>query len=49
MIYKRCCVCGRLTDYANMWSAEPYKKGLCCQYCKVKVVEPAKQNKKLKK
>lgn len=47
-IYKRCDICGRLTDYANMWSAEPYKKGLCCQYCKVKVVDASRRNYRIK-
>lgn len=48
IMFKRCCICGRLTDYTNMWSAEPYKKGLCCQYCKVNVVDPANKNRRRK-
>lgn len=48
MIYKKCCICGRLSASTEMHSAEPYKKGLCCQYCKVKVVNPARDNYKLK-
>lgn len=47
MIYKKCCICGRLIDEKE-YSAEPYKHGVCCKFCKVNVVDPAKVNKKLK-
>lgn len=38
-LVKRCVCCGRLADIPH--NAMPYKKGVCCQECYVKVVKPS--------
>ena len=43
MIIRKCCICGRLVE-GKAYSAEPYKKGICCAKCNHDVVYPAKQN-----
>lgn len=48
MKFVKCCICGRLVEGAGN-NAEPYKKGMCCNECNIKVVIPARQNQMLKK
>lgn len=46
-ISKRCTVCHQLFDTLK-YTAQPYKKGGCCQECYIKIVFPARLNKMLK-
>lgn len=48
MVFKRCCICGRLYD-GEGYDARPYKTGYACNECNYKIVYPAKRNFKLKK
>lgn len=48
MIYKKCCICGRLIE-GYVHNAEPYKSGVCCGQCNSNIVIPARINYQLKK
>jgi len=47
MVYKKCCICGKLVEGEGN-NAEPYKRGICCNTCNKNVVIPARMNKMLK-
>lgn len=38
-LVKRCCICGRIAD--NPYDAMPYKRGVACELCYKKQVEPS--------
>ena len=48
MMYKKCCICGRLIEGKGN-NAEPYKKGVCCNECNNKIVIPTRMNQRLKR
>ena len=43
MVAKKCCICGRLL-HNNGNNARPYKDGICCDNCNMKIVVPARIN-----
>lgn len=38
-LVKRCCICGRIAD--KPYDAMPYKRGVACELCYKKQVEPS--------
>ena len=48
MILRKCCICGRLID-GKGYDAKPYKNGICCSSCNMRLVAETKRNYKLKK
>lgn len=48
MLYKRCCICGRLIT-GKQYDARPYKNGVCCQMCNDDIVLSSRRNSMLKK